>query len=145
MLNHCRHRLLQGRPEDQGRQDRPGRDLQEDGEPRGPVRWVRQGQGGPEDGAGGSTRSLADGKNEIGRLRRNFECARNHQPRSIVGAACAEVLVNPVLAHVIKKGLRWFLHTLCRPFPPSGPPRGTYLSRRKLMQPSPPFPATASI
>ena len=27
------------------------------------------------------------------------------------------------------------------PFPPSGPPSGTYFSRKKEVQPSPPFPA----
>src|SRR5438132_3686671 len=31
------------------------------------------------------------------------------------------------------------------PSPPSGPPRGTYFSRRKLTQPRPPSPARTSI
>src|SRR2546423_13966814 len=31
------------------------------------------------------------------------------------------------------------------PSPPSGPPRGTNFSRRKLMQPSPPRPASTSM
>src|SRR3989440_11671015 len=31
------------------------------------------------------------------------------------------------------------------PFPPSGPPRGTYFSRRKLSAPAPPSPALAKI
>src|SRR5258708_27257842 len=33
----------------------------------------------------------------------------------------------------------------CPPSPPEGPPRGTYFSRRKAMQPLPPSPAFTSI